>query len=113
MYCEIRGKSFLNNEDAFFNKVLESRYKDSPYAIVKEQIGKTWSLYIISEDTNIVYGGWAYYTKKDAIEAIESKRFYNELNIEFKLHFEALDTIQKYMINKMEEENENSISSTR
>lgn len=105
MYKETRGKNSLVNEDSFFNEVLKNRYKDSPYSIVKEKIGKTWTLYIISEDSNTIYGGWGYYTKKDAIKDIESGKFYNNLNTEFKFHFSALDIIQKYMINKIEEEN--------
>ena len=105
MYREIRGKNSLVNEDNFFNKVLKNRYKDSPYSIVKEKIGKSWSLYIISEDCNTIYCGWGYNTKKDAVNDIESGRFYNELDREFKLHYNAIDIIQKYMINKIEEKN--------
>ena len=107
MYKETRGKNSLVNEESFFNRVLENRYKDSPYSIVKEKIGKTWSLYIISEDCNTIYGGWGYYAKKDAIQDIESGRFYNELDREFKLHYNAIDIIQKYMINKGNDEENN------
>lgn len=106
-----RGKSSLVNEEGFFKKVIDNRYQDTPYSIIKEN-DHSWSLYIISEDLNTIYGGWGYYTKKSAIKAIENKEFYNEMKREFKLHFEALDIIQKYMISKIEE-NENSTSSTR
>lgn len=102
MYVEVRGKTKLINEDKFFDEVIKNRYQDTPYSIVKDG-DHSWSLYIISQDTNNIYGGWGYYRKKDAIKDIESKRFYNELNTQFKLHFEALNIVQQYMIDKIED----------
>ena len=73
-----REKSNLVNEDGFFKKVLENRYKDTPYSIVKETIGKDWMIYFV-ESENIVYGIERTDTKKRAIEKIEGKELYNEI----------------------------------
>ena len=50
-----RGKSNLLREEEFFKKVLDSRYKNTPYSIVKETIGHDWMIYII-ESEDVVYG---------------------------------------------------------
>lgn len=92
-----RGKSNILREKEFFKKVLDSRYKDTPYSIVKEAIGHDWMIYII-ENENVVYGIERTDTKKNAIQRIESKIIYNELNNQSKWHNNVMITLYNYMI---------------
>lgn len=82
LYTYEKGKIGMNEEQEkmFFNKILENRYKDTQYSIVKD--GSSWDVYVIGrQDINDdrVYGGYAYHTKKSAIDAIESGRLLREI----------------------------------
>jgi len=67
----------------YFDEILSKRYKDTPFAIVKEKIGKMWSVFIIIDNDHIV-GYMQYWTKGDAIEAIESGEIKKSISREFK-----------------------------
>ena len=98
IYKYERGKSHLVNEDGFFKKVLENRYKETPYSIVKQSIGKNWMIYII-ESEDVVYGIELTDTKKYAVHKIENNILYNELQNQHILHSAVMDCLDGYKKN--------------
>ena len=96
MICKYeRGKSHLVNEDGFFKKVLENRYKETPYSIVKQFIGKDWMIYII-ESEDVVYGIELAGTKKYAIHKIENNILYNELQEQHMWYDAVTNSLNSY-----------------
>jgi hypothetical protein len=106
-----RGESNMLYENEFFDKVFANVYKNTPYSIVKEP-NNNWIIYIIV-NKDIVYCIERTSTKSSAIKRIENKTIYNEIKTQFYNYFNVLDILQDYMINNIENNDENSISSTR
>lgn len=99
MICKYeRGKSHLVNEDEFFKRVLENRYKETPYSIVKQSIGQDWMIYII-ENENVVYGIELAGTKTYAVHKIENNILYNELQKQHIFHSAVMDCLNSYKKN--------------
>lgn len=66
----------------YFKAIIAKRYKDTPFALVKEAIGKMWTVYIIIDENRIV-GYMQYHTKGDAVKEIEEGRIIKSINREF------------------------------
>jgi len=63
----------------YFDEILSKRYKDTPFAIIKNKYGKRWTVYVIIDDQHIS-GYMEYWTKGYAINEIENGEIYKVLN---------------------------------
>ncbi len=66
----------------YFNEIISKRYKDTPFSLIKEAIGKFWTVYIIIDENRIV-GYMQYHTKREAVKEIESGHIYKVIKEEF------------------------------
>lgn len=70
----------------YIDIVIKHKYKNTPFAIIKEgKSGAKWTIYIIFElNGDMFISGYGnYYTKKSAINEIESKNIFKHINKEF------------------------------
>jgi len=68
----------------YFKAIVAKRYKNTPFALVKEAIGKMWTIYIIIDENRIV-GYMQYYTKREAVKEIEEGRITKSINKELEV----------------------------
>jgi len=68
-----------------FYEIPDKRYKDTPFAIVKNKIGRDWDLYVLTDGGRAAYEICRYSRKSDAIKDIESgkivKDFCDDFNV--------------------------------
>ena len=83
------------NKPEYFDEILSKRYKDTPFAIIKEKIGKMWTVYIIIDD-NRICGYMQYYTKGSAIKEIEEGNIYRAIRSEFVVLNYVHNTLNNY-----------------
>lgn len=67
----------------YLDEIISKRYKDTPFAIVKEKIGRMWTVFIILDEEHVV-GYEQYWTKGKAVKAIESGEIQKTIDKEFK-----------------------------
>lgn len=85
----------------YIDKIVEHRYKDTPFAIIQEgKSGAKWTIYIIFEMKGETYvsGYGNYYTKRSAIKEIEEGRIIKSINKEFDNLKILYDVLNKHKI---------------
>lgn len=65
------------------NLIKTKRYKDTPFVIYKESIGKHWRAMLLCEDGKHFYNIFGASTKKELIERIESGSIYKDLREDY------------------------------
>ena len=75
-------KFFEKNKD-FIKNIYDNRYKDTIYSIKK--IGSHWVVYIIDDEIGFFQTD-GYYSKKSAIDAIESGKLKKEIKEQYFLY---------------------------
>lgn len=68
-----------------FHEIIDSRYKDTPFAIVKNKIGKDWDLYVLTDGDQGAYEICRYSRKRDAIRDIESGKIVKDFCDDYKV----------------------------
>jgi hypothetical protein len=81
----------------YLDEIISKRYKDTPFAIIKEKIGKMWTVYIILDKEHVV-GCMTCWTKGEAIKEIEAGEIQKSIDKELK----TLTVIHDFFINNEE-----------
>ena len=68
---EFDNINFLKDNPSYIKRVYEHRYKDTNYSIIQEG-NRLWAIYVIDDNLGIFELFEGYWTKKKAIEEIES-----------------------------------------
>ena len=71
---EFDNINFLKDNPDYIKWVYEHRYKDTNYSIIQEG-NRLWAIYVIDDNLGIFELFEGYWTKKKAIEEIESGNF--------------------------------------
>ena len=74
---------FFEENEGFIKSIYDNRYKDTIYSIKK--IGSQWIVYIIDEEVGFFQTD-GYYSKKSAIDAIESGKLKKEIKEQYFLY---------------------------
>jgi len=89
----------------YIDELLKNKvYKDTPFVVFKDSIGKMWSAFLLCEDKKHFYDIAGDWTKTKLVKRIESGEIYKDLKKDYEELGKLIKLIEKY---------ENSISSTR
>ena len=71
-------------------------YKDTPFVIYKEAIGKYWSAMLLCEDGKHFYNIFGSRTKGELVKRIESGSIYDDLRKDYEELGKLIKLIEKY-----------------
>lgn len=80
---DFENLKFFETNEGFIKSIYDNRYKDTIYSIKK--IGSHWVVYIIDEEVGFFQTD-GYYSKKSAIDAIESGKLKKEIKEQYFLY---------------------------
>lgn len=78
------------------NLIKTKRYKDTPFVIYKNCIGKNWSAMLLCKDGKHFYNIFGSRTKKELIKRIESGSIYNDLLKDYEELGKLIKEIESY-----------------
>ena len=76
--------------------IRTKRYKDTPFVIFKDAIGKRWSALLLCEDGKHFYDMWGGRTKAETIKNIDIKKNLESLREDYKELGKLIELLEKY-----------------
>ena len=74
----------------------EKRYKDTPFIVYKDFIGKKWKVFLMCDDWVHFYPCGAFWTKGDAIKTIESGKIFKDYRKDYECLGKLIELVDKY-----------------
>ena len=81
----------------YIDELIKTKiYKDTPFVIYKDSIGKYWSAMLLCEDSKHFYNIFGSRTKGELVKRIESGSIYNDLRKDYEELGKLIKLIEKY-----------------
>jgi hypothetical protein len=77
-------------------RIKKKKYKDTPFVVFKNTIGKMWSVWLMCEDGEHFYPVGSYWTKSSAVKDIENGEIFKDIRDDYKQLGKIVELINKY-----------------